>query len=125
VNRYKLGSSKDSMRETFPHNARFLVIPRRNDSSYGKGDVVVFQDLSDGSINLVKRIIGTPDEDIVVDGKEYFLGTDEYFVIGESHGHVSGYIPYDSRYFGPISVNYIIGRAWFMYWPLGRIGRVS
>lgn len=30
----------------------------------------------------------------------------------------------DARYFGPVSVNRVLGRALFIYWPLGRTGRI-
>ncbi|MCX7026291.1 MAG: signal peptidase I [Spirochaetes bacterium] len=30
----------------------------------------------------------------------------------------------DARYFGPVSVNRVLGRALFIYWPLGRAGGI-
>jgi len=30
----------------------------------------------------------------------------------------------DARYFGPVNVNRVLGRALFIYWPLGRAGRI-
>ncbi len=30
----------------------------------------------------------------------------------------------DARYFGPVSVNRVLGRALFIYWPFGRAGRI-
>ncbi len=30
----------------------------------------------------------------------------------------------DARYFGPVSQNRVLGRALFIYWPLGRAGRI-
>ncbi len=30
----------------------------------------------------------------------------------------------DARYFGPVNLNRVLGRALFIYWPLGRAGRI-
>jgi signal peptidase I len=30
----------------------------------------------------------------------------------------------DSRYFGPVKIENIIGKAWFANWPLGDFGRL-
>ena len=123
--RYKLGKSRDSMSKTLPANARFLVIPDEQTSNYKKGDVIVFQDIRPSISHIVKRIAGLPGEDVLVDGKTFFLGPSEYFVLGESDISTPGHVPYDSRYFGPVPKSHIIGKAWFIYWPLSRIGVIS
>ncbi|OGH66298.1 MAG: signal peptidase I [Candidatus Magasanikbacteria bacterium RIFCSPHIGHO2_02_FULL_41_13] len=44
------------------------------------------------------------------------LGPDEYFVMGDNRGE-----SYDSRKFGPISKNSIIGRTWIRGFPFNRV----
>ena len=98
-----------------------------------RGDVVVL-DLPAEPEDLIKRVIGLPGETIelnagvvYIDGqplKESYvrpspgnlparkLGADEYFVMGDNRGNSK-----DSRIFGPIPRESIVGRAWIIYWP--------
>ena len=41
----------------------------------------------------------------------------EYFMMGDNRGESD-----DSRFWGPIRKSWIIGDAFFTYWPPGRIG---
>lgn len=45
--------------------------------------------------------------------EEIYLGTDEYFVSGDNRPHSS-----DSRSWGPIKKEDIVGRVFLRYWPL-------
>ena len=100
-----------------------------------RGDVVIFTHPLDPERTLVKRVIGLPGEwieiknsTVYVDGspldEPYVKGTtsafsrmqipDNYcFVMGDNRQSSS-----DSRSWGPLPEENIIGRAWLLYWPL-------
>ena len=119
---------------------------------YHRGDIVVFAPPLAAATQLgepfIKRIIGVAGDTIALrDGRVFVNGTalDEpylfaldgvaeptepetaddswtigegkLFVMGDHRRHSS-----DSRSFGPITVDSVVGRAWLRYWPLARFG---
>src|SRR5690606_35486364 len=94
-----------------------------------------------GKDDLIKRVIGLPGETIsivndrvLIDGvpleEPYLpapprmpdepaitLGDDEIFVMGDNREH-----SFDSRFFGPIPVEDVIGKAFWIIWPPGHFG---
>ncbi len=52
--------------------------------------------------------------------EEWIIGDNEYFVMGDNRPHSQ-----DSRAFGPIDEELILGRAWLRYFPLERIGLIE
>jgi signal peptidase I len=50
----------------------------------------------------------------------WIVGDDEYFVMGDNRPSSQ-----DSRVFGPIEKDLILGRAWLRYFPLERVGIVE
>lgn len=50
----------------------------------------------------------------------WIVGDDEYFVMGDNRPSSQ-----DSRVFGPVEQDLILGRAWLRYFPLERIGIIE
>lgn len=125
------------------HNQEYILV---NKAAYvfhapQRGDVIVFEYPPDPQVDYVKRIIAIPGdvisivgEKVVVDGvtlsEPYVNPSDpfnpfgsifnrtlppgNYFVMGDNRGNSS-----DSRQWGFVPRQNIIGQATFVYWPLG------
>jgi signal peptidase I len=137
--------SGSSMFPTF-HDGQYLIV---DELSYilkepHRGDVVIFRYPKDPSRFFIKRIIGMPNEKIVIDnGKvtifnpenekgfvitepyinEHFAtsgtfttGTDEYFVMGDNRNASS-----DSRLWGVLPRKLMVGRAYLRLLPFNDI----
>ncbi len=126
-------------------NGQYLVIDeisyRFNDPD--RGDVIVFKYPLDPSQYYIKRVIGLPGEKIEIKDNSIFiynsefpqgiilnesyylpegritrgsinvkLSDDEYFVLGDNRSASS-----DSRQWGSLSKDNIIGRVWLRAWP--------
>ena len=107
-----------------------------------RGDIVVFHLPRDPDQEYIKRVIGLPGETISVhDGKvfvndqmlnEPYLGADTgytgtwvvpegtIFVLGDNRNNSS-----DSHSWGPVPMEYVVGKAVFVYWPLTSLGVVD
>lgn len=118
-----------------------------------QNDIVTFSDPSQAGRTLIKRVIAVggqtvdlQDGQVVIDGvpynESYTYGLPSEPLPSQLDGVTISY-PYtvpegsiwvmgdnrinsaDSRYFGPISVEEVTGRAFCTYWPLTSIGGLS
>jgi len=116
-----------------------------------RGDVVVFRSPKNAAVDFIKRIIALPGEQIkiaggkvflngkqlsetdyldpsVYTGPQSFLGENHeimipagyYFVMGDNRANSS-----DSRDFGLVTPSEFVGKVFFRYWPLSRLGRTE
>jgi signal peptidase I len=108
-----------------------------------RGDIIVLKLPNRPGPPLIKRIVGLPGEVVEIrQGHVYINGAplnepylnqltfsshpvetmpdDSVFVLGDNRGYSA-----DSRSFGVVRLEYILGHAWFRYWPLEVIGLVE
>jgi signal peptidase I len=91
-----------------------------------RGSIVVVREPFTGVL-AIKRVAARPGDWVpFVDGWLQ-MGDDEAWLLGDADDHVletAGYgAGIDSRRYGPVPVSALLGRAWFRYGPLRRIGR--
>ncbi len=114
-----------------------------------RGDVVVFHSPGNAEIEFIKRIIGLPGDTVMLENQEVYVNgrklsepyiseatlplpngyaeegvpmsipENYYFVMGDNRTHSS-----DSRDFGPIVYDSIIGQVFYRYFPAEKIGRI-
>ena len=92
-----------------------------------RGTVVVFHEPETGVL-AVKRIVGRPGDWVPFANAWLQLADDEAWLLSDADDDdlvAAGSGPaIDSRRYGPVTVDALVGRVWFRYWPLTRIGRI-
>ncbi len=128
------------------HTNQRLVVEKLSYRFHGpqRFDVVVLKVASQADELLIKRVVGLPGETVEIqDGRVYingvpleepFLVTDtrpgrhgrvvvpplHVYVLGDNRNHSN-----DSRSFGPVPIDNVVGRAWISYWPLEDLGPIE
>jgi signal peptidase I len=93
-----------------------------------RGSVVVFRE-PDGEQLAVKRVAAGPGDRVPFADGFLELAEDEAWLVSDastSETQAAGFgEPIDSRRYGPVPLELLVGRAWFRYWPWRRIGRIG
>lgn len=102
-----------------------------------RGDVIIFRPPTNSTTDFVKRVIGVPGDVVDIRGGEVYVNDElteyvsdvtderrffeypieipenEFFVLGDNRRASN-----DSRNWGYVHADDIVGRAWFLYWPI-------
>jgi signal peptidase I len=93
-----------------------------------RGSVVLFREPG-GETLAVKRVAAGPGDRVPFADGYLELAEDEAWLLSDATGEEtteSGFgRPVDSRRYGPVPVDLLVGRAWFRYAPIRRIGRIA
>lgn len=138
---------RESMQPTLHSGDMVLVNKLGYRLGFGpvRGDVVVFHAWPQaGEKDFVKRVVGVPGDSVSVreghveidgvpveepyligaettpDSGPIVLGPDDYYVMGDNRSN-----SVDSRAYGPLPRDRIVGKAWITYWPLAAMGAIS
>ena len=111
-----------------------------------RGDILVFNSLEQPGVMLIKRVVGLPGETVELHNQTisingnaldevyvkepcrinrcadsaWTLAENEYFMMGDNRNNSR-----DSRRFGPVPLNKIVGQVVFRYWPLATVGTIG
>ncbi|RMF35950.1 MAG: signal peptidase I [Chloroflexi bacterium] len=120
------------------HSQQRLVVEKITYRFHGprRGDIVVLRVPQAGPEMLIKRVVGLPGETVLIKEGHLYIngqriqepylpaltGGQDYgpvevpplhiFVLGDNRSFSR-----DSRSFGPVPIENVVGRAWFSYWP--------
>lgn len=92
-----------------------------------RGSVVLFRE-PDGDRLAIKRVAAGPGQRVPFAEGYLELAEDEAWLLSDASPEATaaaGYgEPIDSRRYGPVQLELLVGRAWFRYAPLRRIGLI-
>lgn len=93
-----------------------------------RGSVVAFRE-PDGGTLAIKRVAGRPGDRVPFETGYIELADDEAWLLSDATASATAETghgePIDSRRYGPVPVELLVGRAWFRYAPWRRVGRVG
>jgi signal peptidase I len=104
----------------------WLLVDPTTDRWPRRGTIVAFLEPDGGALSI-KRVAGGPGDRVPFRDGYLELADDEAWLLADATPVASaaaGYgEPVDSRTYGPVPVALLVGRVWFRYAPLRRIGR--
>ena len=140
-----------SMYPTFENGEYVLTnLISKRFTDYNRGDVIVFHSPTEKDKDFIKRIIGVTGDSVSVseghvylngkmleedylptnyvtnggsflsEGSQVNIPENSYFVLGDNRSNSS-----DSREWGFVPQDMIIGKSFFVYWPLNRLRTVE
>lgn len=135
------------MEPSIKNGERVIISKAFSRAALKRFDIVIFRD-PEFKRRIVKRIIGLPGElfgitkggiyinrkkielpfikksgDVIfnsVNFDQIKIPANSYFTIGDNRSH-----SIDSRNFGPVTSEMILGKAVFKYWPLSNFGSIK
>jgi hypothetical protein len=123
---WRVAVIETSMRPTIEPGDWLLVDPTTRRWPR-RGSIVVIRE-PDADVLAVKRLAAGPGDRVDLDEGHLVLGPDEAWLLsdaGDADLLAAGLgRPIDSRRYGPVPLECLVGRAWFRYAPLARIGRL-
>jgi signal peptidase I len=92
-----------------------------------RGSVVVVREPDSGQL-AIKRVAGRPGDRVPFSDGYLILAEDEAWLLSdaaEETTQAAGFgPPIDSRKYGPVPLELLVGRAWFRYAPLRHLGPI-
>jgi signal peptidase I len=110
-----------------------------------RGDVIIFHNPNNTREDYIKRVIGLPGDTVEVRGQMVYINSrplpeeyplnafapnshfgpvvveaDRLFVMGDNRGNST-----DSRAFGTLSEDLVVGKAWVRVWPASEFGLIQ
>jgi signal peptidase I len=93
-----------------------------------RGAIVVFRE-PDSDLLAIKRVSARPGDRVELDEGHLRLGPDEAWLLSDAPDAAlmaaGAGQPIDSRRYGPVPVEALVGRVWFRYGPVARLGLVG
>ena len=100
------------------HAGDWLLLDPTCDRWPRRGAVVVFRE-PDTDLLAVKRVAARPGDRVRMPAGILHLGSDEAWLLGDDNAS-----SLDSRRYGPVPLDSLVGRAWLRYGPARRIGPI-
>jgi signal peptidase I len=105
----------------------WLLVDPTTDRWPRRGTVVAFHEPESGAL-AIKRLAAGPGDRVPFRDGYLELADDEAWLLADASAASTAEEglgpPIDSRSYGPVPVAFLVGRVWFRYGPLRRIGRI-
>jgi signal peptidase I len=96
----------------------WLLLDPTGDRWPRRGSIVVFRE-PDSDLLAIKRVAARPGDRVRILAGIMHLAEDEAWLLGDNAA-----ASLDSRRYGPVPLDALVGRAWFRYGPIGRVGSI-